>query len=125
MGWSALACVCRLDFSKRRRYMNIHVGNLSPEVTEEELRQEFTAFGEVASIAIIKDRYSGHSKGFAFIEMPVVSQGQAAVTGLKGKTLKDRTMDVTEAHDRGGRKSGSGSYGNKRGGGFNDRRRGR
>ena len=96
--------------------MNIYVGNLSSEVTEDELRQEFMAFGEVASVNIIKDKYSGRSRGFAFIEMPTVSEGQAAVAGLKGKTLKDRTLDVSEARPRSD-KGGGGSYGDRRGGG--------
>jgi len=93
--------------------MNIYVGNLSAEVTEDELRQEFMAFGQVASVSIIKDKYSGHSRGFAFVEMPVVSEGQAAVAGLKGKTLKERTIDVSEARPRAD-KRGGGSYGDRR-----------
>ncbi len=97
--------------------MNIFVGNLPSEVTEDELRQEFTAFGEVTSVNIIKDKYSGHSRGFAFVEMPTVSEGQAAVAGLKGKTLNDRTLDVSEARPRSDNR-GSGSYGDRRGGGF-------
>jgi cold-inducible RNA-binding protein len=96
--------------------MNIYVGNLSPDVTEDELRQEFAAFGQVASVAIIKDKYSGRSRGFAFIEMPTVSEGQAAVAGLKGKTLKERTLDVSEARPRTEKRDG-GSYGDRRGGG--------
>ena len=80
--------------------MNIYVGNLSHEVTEEELRQEFMAFGQVTSVSIIKDKYSGQSRGFGFVEMPSKSEGQAAITGLEGKTLKDRTLDVSEARPR-------------------------
>lgn len=102
--------------------MNIYVGNLSPDTTEEELRQEFAAFGEVASVAIIKDKYSGRSRGFAFIEMPTVSEGQAAVASLKGKTLRERTLDVSEARPRPDRRDGS-SYGDRRGGGFSGRGR--
>jgi RNA recognition motif-containing protein len=96
--------------------MNIYVGNLSTEVTEDELRQEFQAFGQVTSVNIIKDKYSGRSRGFGFVEMPVVSEGQAAVAGLKGKALKDRTLDVSEARPRDDRRGG-GSYGDRRGGG--------
>jgi RNA recognition motif-containing protein len=95
-----------LDELKRGGNMNIYVGNLSPDVTEDELRQEFAAFGQVASVAIIKDRYSGRSRGFAFVEMPTVSEGQAAVAGLKGKTLRERTLDVSEARPRPDRRSG-------------------
>jgi len=97
--------------------LNIYVGNLSREVAEEELRQEFMAFGEVASVSIIKDKYSGQSRGFGFVEMPSKSEGEAAITGLKGKTLKDRTLDVNEARPRSDSR-GSGSYGDRRGGGF-------
>jgi len=96
--------------------MNIYVGNLSPDVTEDELRQEFAAFGQVASVAIIKDKYSGQSRGFAFVEMPTVSEGQAAIAGLKGKTLRERTLDVSEARPRPDKRGGY--YGGRRGGGF-------
>jgi len=97
--------------------MNIYVGNLSREVTEEELRQEFAAFGEVASVNIIKDKYSGQSRGFGFVEMSSKTEGEAAITGLKGKTLKERTLDVNEARPRSdSRGGGRSSYGDKRGG---------
>jgi len=96
--------------------MNIYVGNLAPEVTEEELKQEFTAFGKVTSVSIIKDRYSSQPRGFGFVEMPSKTEGQAAITGLKGKTLKERTLDVNEARPRSDSRS-SGSYGDQRGGG--------
>ena len=86
--------------------MKIYVGNLSYDVTEEELRQEFVAFGEVTSVNIITDKYSGRPKGFGFVEMASVSEGQAAITALNGKTLKDRTLNVNAARprsdDRGG-----------------------
>ena len=97
--------------------MKIYVGNLSYEVTEEELRQEFLAFGEVESVNIIMDKYSGRPKGFGFVEMPSVSEGQAAITGLNGKALKDRTLSVNAARPRSDNRAG-GSYGDKRGGGF-------
>jgi len=97
--------------------MKIYVGNLSYEVTEEELRQEFGAFGEVTSVNIITDKYSGRPKGFAFVEMASVSEGQAAITGLNGKTLKDRTLNVNAARPRSDNRGG-GSYGDRRGGGF-------
>ncbi|TET42717.1 MAG: RNA-binding protein [Dehalococcoidia bacterium] len=105
--------------------MKIYVGNLSFEVTEEELRQEFEAFGKVESISIITDKYSGRPKGFGFVEMPSVSEGQAAINGLNGKTLKDRTLVVNAARprtdDRGGGSYGGGRDGRSgggRGGGF-------
>ena len=97
--------------------MKIYVGNLSYEVTEEDLRQEFEAFGAVTSIDIIKDKYSGRPKGFGFVEMASVSEGQAAITGLNGKTLKERTLNVNVARPR-TESRGGGSYGDRRGGGF-------
>jgi RNA recognition motif-containing protein len=97
--------------------MKIYVGNLSYDVTEEELRQEFLAFGKVESVSIIMDKYSGRPKGFAFVEMPSVSEGQAAITALNGKTLKDRTLTVDAARPRSD-SSGGGSYGGRRGGEF-------
>jgi len=103
--------------------MKIYVGNLSFDVTEEELRQEFAAFGKIESVNIITDKYSGRPKGFAFVEMPSVSEGQAAITALSGKTLKDRTLTVNAARPRSDNRGG-GSYGDRRGGGF-DRGRNR
>jgi cold-inducible RNA-binding protein len=112
--------------------MRIYVGNLSYDVTQEELRKEFQAFGEVESVEIITDKYSGRPKGFGFIEMSKVSEGQAAITGLNGKTLQDRQLKVNEARprsdNRGSRPSygnnrGGGSYGDRRGGGFGGERR--
>jgi len=97
--------------------MKIYVGNLSYDVTEDELRQEFLAFGEVESVSIITDKYSGRPKGFGFVEMPSVSEGQAAITGLNGKTLKERTLNVNAARPRTDDRGG-GSYGGRRGGGF-------
>ncbi|MFQ5997612.1 MAG: RNA recognition motif domain-containing protein [Dehalococcoidales bacterium] len=102
--------------------MKIYVGNLSYEVTEEELRQEFLVFGEVESVNIITDKYSGRSKGFGFVEMPSVSEGQAAITALNGKTLKDRTLNVNAARPRSDNRGG-GSYGGRRGGDFYGGRR--
>jgi len=103
--------------------MKIYVGNLSYDVTEEELRQEFSAFGEVESVSIITDKYSGRPKGFGFIEMPSVSEGQAAITGLNGKELKERTLNVNTARPRTDNRGG-GSYGDRGGGSYGDRRGG-
>ena len=97
--------------------MKIYVGNLSYDVTEEELRQEFLAFGKVESVNIITDKYSGQPKGFGFVEMLSVSEGQAAITGLNGKTLKDRALTVNAARPRSDNRGG-GSYGGRRDGGF-------
>jgi RNA recognition motif-containing protein len=110
--------------------MNLYVGNLSREVTEDELRKAFEAFGQVTSVSIIKDRYSNESRGFGFVEMATKSEAQAAITGLNGTSLGDRTLSVSEARPRteGGRDGGSygrggGSYG--RGGGSGGRGGGR
>ena len=107
--------------------MRIYVGNLSYDVTEEDLRNEFAAYGKVGSVTIVTDKYSGRSKGFAFIDMPAISEGQQAITGLNGKTLKERTMAVSAAKERTDDRRGSygsnrgGNYygGNRRSGGFN------
>ena len=104
--------------------MKIYVGNLSYEVTEEELRKEFEAFGAVTSADIIMDKYSGRPKGFGFVEMASVSEGQAAITGLNGKTLRDRTLNVNAARPRSDNRGG-GSYGDRRGGGFGGGKYGR
>ena len=106
--------------------MNIYVGNLSREVTEDELRKAFEAFGQVTSVSIIKERYSGESRGFGFVEMPTKTEAQAAINGLNGTSLKDRTLSVSEARPRteggGGRRpfGGGGGFG---GGGRGGRRR--
>ena len=79
--------------------MNIYIGNLSLEVTEQELRREFLAFGEVLSVIIMNDRYigSGQPKGYGFVGMLSKFQGEAAIAGLNGKKLKGRVVDVIEA----------------------------
>ena len=80
--------------------MNIYVGNLSHELTEEDLKQAFEGFGEVETVKIIKDRYSGESKGFGFVEMPDKAEAQSAIEGLNGKDLKGRPLKVDEARPR-------------------------
>ncbi len=93
--------------------MNIYVGSLSDSVTEEELKQAFEAFGGVESVKIIKDMYSGRSKGFGFVEMSGKAAAQSAIDGLNGKELQGRTLSVNEARPRsqdrqGGRGRGGG-----------------
>jgi RNA recognition motif-containing protein len=98
--------------------MNIYIGNLAYEVTEADLKTEFEAFGEVASVAIVKDAYSGQSKGFGFVEMPKLTEGQAAITGLNGKQIKGRAVTVNGARPKGeGGRGGSGGGGRPGGGG--------
>jgi RNA recognition motif-containing protein len=77
--------------------MKIYAGNLSYDATEVELRQAFEAFGRVDSATIIKDKYSGRSKGFGFVEMPNEAEARAAIEGLNGKEFKGRTLNVNEA----------------------------
>lgn len=99
--------------------MNIFVGNLSLEVTEDELRKAFEAFGQVALVNIVKDRYSGQSRGFGFVEMSARAEAQAAIAGLNGKELKGRTLNVNEARPR----SESGRGGGRPDGGYGGGRR--
>jgi len=80
--------------------MNIYVGNLSRDVTEEDLRQAFEAFGRVESVTIIKDKFSAESRGFGFVEMPAKAEAQSAIAGLNGKELKGRPLKVSEARPR-------------------------
>ena len=91
--------------------MKIHVGNLSNEVTEEDLRLALEEFGQVESATIIKDKYSGQSKGFGFVEMASKDEGQAAIDGLNGKELKGRTLNVNEARPRTESRGSKGGYG--------------
>ena len=100
--------------------MKIYVGNMSYDTTEEDLHLAFKPFGKAISAAIIKDKLSGRTKGFAFVEMSSVAEGQAAIDGLNGKELKGRELSVNEARPRtenfkgGGR---TGGFGNQGGGG--------
>ncbi len=103
--------------------MRIYAGNLSYDVTEEQLRQEFGAFGEVTSVSVVTDKYSGRPKGFGFVEMLTKSEAEAAIAGLNGKMIQDRTIVVNEARPRTDNR-GSGSYGDRRGGGYRDNRGG-
>lgn len=88
--------------------MNIYVGNLSHDVTEDELRQAFEAYGQVASANIITDRFSGQSRGFGFVEMPNQAEGEAAIAGLNGQDLKGRMLKVNVARPRSDKPRGGG-----------------
>ena len=79
--------------------MNIYVGNLSLEMTEDELRQEFTIFGEVMSVTIMNDKYigSGQPRGYGYVEMASKSEGVTAIANLEGKMLMNRVVNVVEA----------------------------
>jgi RNA recognition motif-containing protein len=80
--------------------MNIYVGNLSYELTEDDLRAAFQAHGEVESVNIIVDRNTGRAKGFGFVEMPEKDQAQAAIEALNGTDLGGRTLAVNEARPK-------------------------
>jgi RNA recognition motif-containing protein len=101
--------------------MNIYVGNISRTATEQDLKEAFEAFGAVQSVAIIKDKFSGESRGFGFVEMPNKEEGDKAISGLNGKDLKGRTLTVNEARPRtdrprtGGAGGGRGGFGGGRG----------
>ena len=83
--------------------MNIYVGNMAYSVTEDELRQAFAAYGEVSSVNVITDKFSGQSKGFGFVEMPDNSEADAAIKGLNGQPINGRAVKVNQAKPRGER----------------------
>ena len=88
--------------------MNIYVGNLSFDVTDEDLREAFKAFGQVESASVIQDRFSGKSRGFGFVEMPTQTEAKAAIGGLDGADMKGRSLKVNEARPRTERGGGGG-----------------
>lgn len=80
--------------------MNLYVGNLNWQTTEADLQAAFEAYGQVTSVTIIKDKYTGQSRGFGFVEMADDSEGQAAIDGLNGKELDGRTLRIDRARPR-------------------------
>lgn len=97
--------------------MNIYVGNLSSDVTGDDLRQAFEAFGKVESANVIMDKFSSESKGFGFVEMPSKDEAAAAITGMNGKDIKGKAVNVNEARPRVDRPRGGGGGGGGYGGG--------
>jgi len=108
--------------------MNIFVGSLTPEVTTDDLQQLFGQFGAVRSANVIKDKFSGVSRGFGFVEMDSNEEAQAAMNALNGKEFKGQSLTVNEARPKpagggrsgggfGGGRSGGGGYGKRSGGG--------
>jgi RNA recognition motif-containing protein len=97
--------------------MNIYVGNLSYEATQDDLRQAFEAHGAVSSVSIIMDKMTGRSRGFGFVEMPDQGQGQAAVTALNLQEIRGRAMTVNEAKPKTEGSRSGGDRGNWGGGG--------
>ncbi len=100
--------------------VKLYVGNLSYSTTEEELRALFAQAGTVTSVAVIKDRDTGQSKGFAFVEMSTQAEAQKAISQFNGQNLGDRALTVNIARPREER----GGFGGNRGGGYGDRRGG-
>jgi len=99
--------------------MNIYIGNMSYETTEDAIRQAFEAYGEVSTVNIITDRDTGRPKGFGFVEMPSKDEAMAAISGLNGQEMNGRTVNVNEAKPR----TNSGGGGGNRGGGGGGRYR--
>jgi len=92
--------------------MNIYIGNMSFDTTEDQLRQAFEGFGEVSTVNIIADKYSGEPRGFAFVEMSAKSEAIAAISGLHGQDLNGRALNVNEAKPRAqsGNRGGGNGY---------------
>jgi cold-inducible RNA-binding protein len=99
--------------------MRIYVGNLSKDTTEDDLRPVFAEFGQVDSITIIMDKYSGQSKGFGFVDIPSKEEGKSAIEGLNNTELKGRTLQVNEARPRTDHRGSFGGRGDR--GGYFDR----
>jgi RNA recognition motif-containing protein len=91
--------------------MNIYVGNLSYDVTEEDLQKAFEGFGHVESSKVVMDMYTGRSRGFGFVEMPIEAEAQSAIDGLNGKELKGRAVNVNKARPRSANRRGGGRRG--------------
>jgi RNA recognition motif-containing protein len=94
--------------------MNIYVGNLSFQTTEDEIRTAFESYGQVTSVNIIKDKFSGDSKGFGFVEMANKDEASEAMNSLNNTELNGRNMNVNEAKPRSDNRGGGGG---RRGGG--------
>jgi len=92
--------------------MNIYVGNLSYNATEDDIRTAFAQFGQVSSVSVIKDRETGRSKGFAFVEMPNDEEGKSAIEGLNLQRIAGRAVTVNEARPR--EERGGGGRGGRR-----------
>jgi len=103
-----------LGSKKERERMNIYVGNLSREITDEDLKQAFEAFGRVESATVIKDKFTGEPRGFGFVEMPASAEAQAAIDGLNGQDLKGNNLSVNEARPREDKRGGKGPRGGGR-----------
>jgi RNA recognition motif-containing protein len=94
--------------------MNIYIGNLADDVSQEELEKSFEAFGKTNSVSIVKDKVSGESRGFGFVEMSSKNEGEAAIDGLNGKNLKGQSLKVNEAKPKSDNRRGGGGNGGRR-----------
>lgn len=105
--------------------MNIYVGNLSRGATSDDLRETFEAFGEVESAHVVKDRFTGESRGFGFVEMPSKEEAQEAINNLNGKEFMGQEIKVSEARPRKDQRGGGGRGGRRGGreGGYGGGRR--
>jgi RNA recognition motif-containing protein len=97
--------------------MNIFIGNLSKDVTEDDLQDLFSEYGTVRNVKVIKDLFSGESKGFGFLEMPGQAEAQKAMSELNTRELKGKKIAVNEARPRNDRRRSGGGRGGNRGGG--------
>ena len=88
--------------------MNIFVGNLSRDITDEDLQEAFGAFGKITSVSVIKDKFTGEARGFGFVEMPNSTEAQSAIAGLNGKMVKGQAINVNEARPRADNRGGVG-----------------
>jgi len=112
--------------------MKIYVGNLAHSVTDQQLQDLFATYGQVKTANVIKDKFSGQSRGFGFVEMMEKTEGENAIAELQGKDFEGRAIRVSEAHDRqerrpssgGFRSGGRGGSGGGTGGGFGGSRGG-
>ena len=91
--------------------MNIYVGNLSNSISEDDLKKAFEEFGQITSVTVVKDKFSGVPRGFGFVEMASAKEGKAAIEGLNGKELGEQELKVNEARDRTDRRGGGGQRG--------------
>jgi RNA recognition motif-containing protein len=96
--------------------MNIYVGNLSYQTSEDDLRQAFESFGQVSSVNIIKDKYTGKSRGFGFVEMANDDEAKEAMSNLNGTELNGRNLNINEARPRNDNRGGGGGFRRNRGG---------
>ena len=102
--------------TRESNQLKLYVGNLSYDVTEDDLRQAFSAYGRISSVSVVRDRYSNQSKGFGFVEMGTRSEAQAAMHALNRQELKGRALAVNEARPRPEGSGGRGGYRRGRGG---------